>query len=81
MTLDKDKKELDTDVAIRLNKTDPGVYEVFKLVTRIEAIGGAAGAMEERTLANNDKMRTVKVLDAQIKRCTWKATRGGSSAT
>jgi hypothetical protein len=66
VTLDKDKKEIDTDVAIRLSKTDPGDYETFKLVVRVEPIRGAAGGMEERTPANNVETRTVKVLDAQI---------------
>jgi hypothetical protein len=66
VTLDKDKKEIDTDISIRLSKTDPGDFEIFKLVVEIEPVGAAAGKSEERTLANNQQTRTVKVLDAQI---------------
>lgn len=64
VTLDPAKKELDTDVPIRLKKTDPGKSERFDLLARIEPTQPAG--MEERTLANNEKSRTVTVLDAQI---------------
>jgi hypothetical protein len=66
VTLDKEHKEVETDVPVRLEKTVAGSNEVFKLVTRIEAVRGGAAAPEERTLENNEVTRTVKVLDAQI---------------
>ncbi len=64
ITLDPSKEEVDTDVPIRLKKTDPGKSERFDLVARIAP--AMAGAPEERTLDNNEKARTVNVLDAQI---------------
>jgi hypothetical protein len=64
LTLDPGKTEIDTDLPIRLKKTDPGKSERFDLVARLEPAG--AGTPEERTLDNNEKSRTVLVLDAQI---------------
>ncbi|HEY4330308.1 MAG TPA: hypothetical protein VGN88_11275, partial [Phycisphaerae bacterium] len=64
VTLDKDKHEIDTDVPIRLKKTDPGKSERFDLIARIAPTTPIG--IEERTLDNNEKARTVNVLDAQI---------------
>jgi hypothetical protein len=64
LTLDPTKKELDTDISLKLDKKDPGKGERFDLVARIEPASAARG--EEPTLKNNEVTGTVTVLDAQI---------------
>jgi hypothetical protein len=61
--LDPSKMELDLDLPIKLKKTEAGKSERFDLVARLEAAGAG---LEERTMDNNEKARTVMVLDAQI---------------
>ena len=66
LTLDPAKTEIDIDLPIRLKKTDPGKDPSSLRPGGETGACRGAGIPEERTLDNNEKSRTVLVLDAQI---------------